>query len=506
MKLHTTAQTLLLAAIWLPVLEFLELEWRFNEQYHYGYFVPFFTLYLFYLRWEDRPAPSREKLRPGWMLLPLAFLALLQVIETANPDWRLIFWASALAALAATGLLIHSLGGNKWLRHFTPALCMMLFAVPWITSVENRITSSLMSVVSDFTVEMLNLAGIYAVQMGNVIHLQNAVVGIEEACSGVRSLQSSLMAGYLFGEIMRFRFGFRLLLIALGVAVTFVLNLIRTLVLTNVTMTHGAEVFEKWHDTVGNVVAISGFLSIALLAWVLSRIKATHSKPVSPPANPSTNTETKPRIPAVALLLLALIPVSGIILDYCWYGKADTLSDPNQFNYGDIHWNAVSNDIADVEMNPIAVAQLKFSKGNHYQWLSTSGLRWTAFYFYWDQGTISSHAGVHRPENCLPSAGMRQLGTQEILYWDTPEGYKIPFETLTFEGFSGKTYVFFAVWDENGTQPWVSTTWLDRLNDVWKRRIVKGRHSLQFLVENADTFREASSEWKKILDQMYHSE
>jgi len=30
-------------------------EWAINEQYNYGWFVPFFCAYLFWLRWENRP-------------------------------------------------------------------------------------------------------------------------------------------------------------------------------------------------------------------------------------------------------------------------------------------------------------------------------------------------------------------------------------------------------------------------------------------------------------------
>lgn len=495
-------QIFFLLAVWLPVLEFLELEWRFNEQYHYGYFVPFFTLYLCYLRWDDRPEPDSKRVNPLWLLLPLASLALIQVVETANPDWRLIYWVSTITALTATGIWFHALGGWKWLKHFAPALLMILFAVPWVTSIENRITGSLMNVVSDFTVEVLNLAGIYAVQAGNVILLQNTIVGVEEACSGVRSLQSSLMAGYLFGEIMRFRIGFRASLIAIGVAVTFILNLIRTLLLTNVALHQGPEAFENWHDIIGNVIAISGFLSIALLAWGISKLGSSKQRMTVEKDPKSRKSTAFAQFSIPLLVVFTVLPPSGYALDALWYGN-EHKPQATGFDYGNIHWDKLASQVNEVEINPVAVAQLKFSEGNHYRWTSSLGTRWTAFYFYWDEGTISSHAGVHRPENCLPASGMKQLAKHEKLYWTTPTGYEIPFETLTFKGYVGRTHVFFAVWDENGTQPWVSNSWKDRMSDVWHRRLVKGRHSLQFLVENASSFDSAAQEWRKVIETMY---
>ncbi len=54
---------LALGALWFVCCRHLSEEWRFNEQYSYGWFVPFFVAYLFWLRWKDRPSPE-VSLRP----------------------------------------------------------------------------------------------------------------------------------------------------------------------------------------------------------------------------------------------------------------------------------------------------------------------------------------------------------------------------------------------------------------------------------------------------------
>jgi len=46
---------LFLAALWFALCRQLSGEWSVNEQYSFGWFVPFFALYLFWLRWQDRP-------------------------------------------------------------------------------------------------------------------------------------------------------------------------------------------------------------------------------------------------------------------------------------------------------------------------------------------------------------------------------------------------------------------------------------------------------------------
>ena len=36
----------------------LSAEWSVNAQYNYGWFVPLFAVYLFWLRWQDPPEPE----------------------------------------------------------------------------------------------------------------------------------------------------------------------------------------------------------------------------------------------------------------------------------------------------------------------------------------------------------------------------------------------------------------------------------------------------------------
>jgi exosortase len=433
---------------------------------------------------------------PGrFLLLPLT------IIQTANPDWRPVYWAYTLIALATTWFWIDKLGGKPWCLHFAPALAILLFAVPWLKGIENIVTRNLMEVVSSFTVEWLNLSGIFAVRTGNVIHLQQAVVGVEEACSGVRSLQSSLMAGYLFGELLRMKPGKRLILIALGILSNFILNLLRTLALTYITIHLGSRGFERWHDTVGNGVAVGGFACIAAIAWLLSRVgsKGESMKQMDNAAIAMHRPYPSDwKLPAT----VAGICLFSLLLDFAWYRNVAPQPD-SAFDYSNMHWDALGVEVESIDIGPAATAQLKYSTGQQQVWTSPSGANWTAFYFNWKQGRISSHAGVHRPENCLPATGINLSDTWEPLLWTTPGGYVISFQSMTFEGLGMQTHVFFAVWDENGASPWVSTTWGQRLADVWHRRVVSGRHSLQFLVNQSQSFEQARSEMLGILNLIY---
>src|SRR5437868_5155276 len=213
------AALIVLATLWFVLFWQLSNEWSINEQYSYGWLVPFFALSLFWLRWEDRPmegrAPSRPNFgtarRPSLQVLAgifagiLALLILLpaRLFEIANPDWRLISWLHAAAVTTLTLLYIWYTGGTPWLRHFAFPILFVFIAVPWLTPVEVPIVQGLMRAVAAVASKAANLFGIPTQLEGNLIRIPSGVVGVKKACSGVRSLQTSLMIGLFFGELKR---------------------------------------------------------------------------------------------------------------------------------------------------------------------------------------------------------------------------------------------------------------------------------------------------------------
>src|SRR5438874_8827146 len=60
-RISLTALALALGVLWFVLCRHLSQEWRFNEQYSYGWFVPFFAAFLFWLRWQDRPDSKVER-------------------------------------------------------------------------------------------------------------------------------------------------------------------------------------------------------------------------------------------------------------------------------------------------------------------------------------------------------------------------------------------------------------------------------------------------------------
>ncbi|MGZ5544556.1 MAG: archaeosortase/exosortase family protein, partial [Limisphaerales bacterium] len=109
-----------LAAAALSFLLFrqLALEWRINPQYSYGWVIPLLATYLFWERWNDRPAPDPTVRKPALFFILLIIWLPMRLIQEANPDWRLVSWMAALIVVGFLWLALLFVGGRAWWRHF----------------------------------------------------------------------------------------------------------------------------------------------------------------------------------------------------------------------------------------------------------------------------------------------------------------------------------------------------------------------------------------------------
>ena len=189
----------------------------------------------------------------------------------ANPDWRPLGWAHAAIVVAVTLGLLWRIGGWGWVRHFLFPVAFIFVAVPWITPIEAPIVQGLMRVVAAIATETLALFGIPAQLEGSVIRISSGVVGVNEACSGVRSLQTSLMIGLLFGELKRLGVWRRAALVAGALSIAFIANCGRAFFLVWLAATRGIPAVGDWHDTAGYAILGAVFLGTMGIAAALTR-------------------------------------------------------------------------------------------------------------------------------------------------------------------------------------------------------------------------------------------
>jgi len=167
------------------------------------------------------------------MVCAAVILLPLRVFEVASSDYRPLGWLHAFAVVTITLSIVYLIGGGSWLRHFAIPVLFFLTAVPWVTAIEAPVIEGLMRSVAAIAAEVLAMFGIPAQAEGNLMRLPSGLVGVNEACSGVRSLQTSIMIGLLFGELKRLSLWQRIFLVVAGVGIALLANFLRVLFLVS---------------------------------------------------------------------------------------------------------------------------------------------------------------------------------------------------------------------------------------------------------------------------------
>ena len=240
-------------ALWFLLIKNLSLYWATDPQYSFGWFGPLLCAYLVLTRWLSRPATEPASWIAAKWVFWIAALTFLPtwLVEQPNPDWRGLSWFLALEVVILTLCAIYFVGGRPWLRHFAFSICFILTTLPWPGGLEAFLIQGLMQVVAWVTVGLLNLFHIAALQHGNLIEVKSGLLGIDEACSGVRSLQASVMVSFFLGELYRASFRRRTLFLLAGILIAFFCNVGRTFFLSWTAASQGIESVPKWHDWAG---------------------------------------------------------------------------------------------------------------------------------------------------------------------------------------------------------------------------------------------------------------
>jgi exosortase len=467
---------LFLAALWFGLCRELSGEWSVNEQYNFGWFVPFFALYLFWLRWQDRPVVSGQwsvvsSQRAGALaigLIALVLLLPLRLFEIANPEWRLLAWIHALAVVTLTLLLLWWAGGKAWLRHFAFPVAFIFIAVPWPTALETPVIQGLMRVVARVAAETAMLLGTPAQVEGNLIRVSNGLVGVNEACSGIRSLQTSLMIGLLFGEVKRLSVLRRLALVVCAVVIALLANFLRAVFLVLVAATENLSEVSRWHDIAGYSIIALVFVATMGLAYLLGRSDArdrtseiriqNRQSAIGSGADEIGDAEGKAATGSgerawqrTSFNRQSAIPIKYMAVALCWLMFVEIgtaawyrLHERNLVSAirWRVHWPEQAPNFRKLKIDNEIRAVLRFDEGDAAAWTISSPVNnnepntvpCSLYVFRWNPGKNSALlANLHRPDVCLPASGWKQVADHGVRSYPVNGSVELPFRHFEFQ-------------------------------------------------------------------------
>lgn len=284
------APILAVAAWWIYDLQ---VHWRGQVEYQYGWIVAMLVGYLVWDRWPTLPGPT--PLRRRWLPWALAaagapFVLVAELYKHGVANTPAASFALSLGCTAFILAMLLVLHGPAATRRLLFPLLFMFVAVPIPKILWNPVVFSLQSLVTFLNVEALNMLGIAAVQSANVIQLPRGVVGVDEACSGVRSLQSSIMAALFIGDLTLRRRSAKVFFLASGIALAIVGNFFRSLYLSLTAHHRGVEAVDVVHDTAGWSILIftaGGLILTAMVVTRMERLAAQMAEASAPAARPA---------------------------------------------------------------------------------------------------------------------------------------------------------------------------------------------------------------------------
>jgi exosortase len=486
--------------LWLWLFGHLRVEWTLNPQYNFAWGVPFLALLLFYFRWQRRPGPGLGAQNNAMITVSMAFtLALLfpiRVIEEANPDWRLLSWVLALCVIDFSLLSLLRAGGARWLAHFAFPICFPLTAVPWPVQFENFVVQTMMHAVAYVAVEIAGWFGVGAYQLGNVIQLRNGFVGVDEACSGVKTLQAGIMVALVLGELLHLRLARRIALVVLGCGWIFVCNVFRATALVFVAANSGLDALTHWHDVIGTAALLCGMAGMLGLAWLWK------SKPPAAPGSPGPARIFSAQWGALAWLVLVFVGTE------VWYRNHErNLIERPAWN---VTWPAQNETVAALPIPESTRVILHYDDAKSAAWEEPRGVRWWTFFGHWKPERAALQlVRSHSPEICLPAIGRTFRAARPAATVEA-EDVSLDFRSYEFEQNERPLFVFVCIQEDKRVASGPSDTgeWNlgGRLKAAFDGKRNLGQRLLEIAVLGLDNFDQAREALSRTVPQILRVE
>jgi exosortase len=507
-----------IAYFWFRLINNLRLEWSTNPQYGYGWVVPLLCLGLLLRRvfpsgapmvrgpWSHSLSPQPSVVRGLVVFSHLALLYLpTRLVEAATPEWRPIQWVLGIQAIGLTLCAVYLVAGVDWLKRVAFPVCFFFVAIPWPTIIEIPVIQTLARLNASIVVEILGVIGIPAIQHGNVLEVGTGTVGIDDACSGIRSLQSSIMISLFLGEFYRLRAVRRILLVPLAFILAIVFNVCRTSLLTFIAAKKGVDAISQYHDEAGVTI----LLACTATTWLVALLLRPRSVPhvpvvsgfgVSSPAVSSPWSMVCGRwsvLTGLCLITWLLATETGV---YLWYQVRESHIRPGPA------WSVVfpesSPTFKDLPITAKTRYLLRFDEGKQGQWQNDDGSLCSAFYFSWAPGRVAGYlAKRHTPDICMPAAGQTLRAAPELMILKT-HGVELPMRSYVFDTPGGPLYVYQCRWEAGeGAETYVAqeSARFNLIRGIWAGRGIHGQKVLEIILSG---YTDAESAKQSLLRQL----
>lgn len=240
-------------------------DWYINDNYSYGFYVPFISAYLI---WQKRSAFHTDILQPSRVGFAI-FLAAMLLFVIGNVGAEQFTERTAMV-LTIAGLWFYFFGKSLTVTMAMP-LAYLMFMIPLPAIIWNQVSFPLQLLASQQASSFSQWIGIPVLREGNILHLSNTVLQVVDACSGLRSVTTMLALSTFFSYTMNRKNINRLLIVLSAVPIALLLNIIRLVATVVLAKYFNPEIAQSFlHDLSGYFTFFIGLVLIYGLCSAVS--------------------------------------------------------------------------------------------------------------------------------------------------------------------------------------------------------------------------------------------
>ena len=238
-----------------------------DEESSHIFLVPIVVIWLVWMR------KSRFRwCRPvGQWIGPLIVVAGWAISTLGYHNAIQSFWHGG-SLLVVIGCVLSVLGRDV-LKHFLPAVVVLVFLVPVPGLVRQQIAIPLQRATAMVTENLLEVFGLPIMRSGSLLTINGMDIGIAEACNGLRMVFALMLVTYGFAFGTPLRNWVRVLIIAASPVLAILSNVIRLVPTVWLHGYQGEEIGEWFHDVSGWLMLGVAFLMLIgilrILKWAL---------------------------------------------------------------------------------------------------------------------------------------------------------------------------------------------------------------------------------------------
>lgn len=257
---------LAVVGLYFSVLVELAADWKINDNYSHGFFIPLISAYMIYTARADLKSMTVSPVNWG-ILVILAGLAQLYIATVGSEFFLQRISIIPVLIGACLFMFGYRITGNVLLP-----LLYLVFMVPLPAIIWNKIAFPLQLFSSAITENVVQMLGLPIFREGNVLHLAQTTLEVIDACSGLRSLNTMFALSIALGWFSGFVIWKRWALFFFSAPIAVFANTVRLVLTAVLAHFYGEKVAQGFlHEFSGLFTFMFGLMLLILMSKIFAK-------------------------------------------------------------------------------------------------------------------------------------------------------------------------------------------------------------------------------------------